>query len=83
MGAVFLLLRAIGGGVLCLFATWVGILVVHLWRVNNYSSRSGVTGLGASAGGWSFLLHSPLVVTLLSIAFGVGFYVVVQWSSRS
>lgn len=83
MGAVFLLIRAIGGGVLCLFATWVGILVVHLWGIKSYSSRSGVTGLGATAGGWNFLLHSPLVVILLSIAFGVGFYAVVQWSSRS
>jgi len=83
MGAVFLSLRAIGGGVLCVVTAWVGILLVHLWRIGSYASRNGVTSLGASAGRWSFLLHSPLVVILLSTAFGLGFHAVVQWSSRS
>jgi hypothetical protein len=34
----------------------------------------GIEGLGAVAGGWTALIHSPLVAVLLALAFGLGFY---------
>lgn len=82
LGAVFLLLKAIGGGVFCLLGMWIGILVIHGWRMRNAVSKQGGTGLGATAGGWTFLLHSPLVVILLTIGFGIGFYAAIRWSLR-
>jgi hypothetical protein len=36
----------------------------------------------AIAGGWQYLAQLPWVVVLLSIAFGLGFYVVVWWVAR-
>jgi uncharacterized iron-regulated membrane protein len=77
LGPVFLLFKAIGGGVLCLMGMWVGILVTYGWWV-----RRGETGLGAIAGGWAYLLQLPVVVTLLTIAFGIGFYAAIRWSLR-
>jgi hypothetical protein len=77
---VSLLFKAISGGIFCLVVAWVVVLAFHLWRL---SSRIGRTGeLGAVSGGWLFLLQSPLVVLILTVAFGVGFYAVVRLISR-
>jgi 23S rRNA C2498 (ribose-2'-O)-methylase RlmM len=78
MNAVAHLLRAIAAGVLCVFATWIGILIADHWRIKIYNAKHGIVGLGATAGGWSYLLQSPTVAILLSIAFGIGFY----WATR-
>jgi hypothetical protein len=83
VGAVSLLLKATLGGVACLLVTWIGILVAHFWRIKNYNAKHGtVAGLGASAGGWNSLLQSPIVVILITVAFGIGFYAAVRWSLR-
>jgi hypothetical protein len=82
VGAVILLHKAIGGGMFCLILTWLGIVVHGYLRIKSYNAKHGATGLGATAGGWNYLLHSPIVVILLSVAFGVGFYLTVCWSSH-
>ena len=83
LGAVALLLKSIAGGIICLLAAWIAILVTEFWKIKSDNARHGVAALGASAGGWSFLLRSPIVVLILSAAFGIGFYLAVRWSSRS
>jgi hypothetical protein len=40
-------------------------------------------GLGAIAGGWNLMLQSPLVLAILTVAFGLGFYLVVRLTSQS
>lgn len=82
LGAVALLLRAIGSGVLCLLLAWVGVVAAQFWRIKGLNAKHGVAGLGAVAGGWTFLLRSPLVVLVLSIAFGIGFYLAARWASQ-
>jgi hypothetical protein len=74
MGAISLPLKAIIDGVLFVLATWVGIRALHLYTTNANRPRSGASELDATAGGWTFLLHSPAVVVALSTAFGIGFY---------
>ena len=39
-------------------------------------------GPTATAGGWEYIVQVPWVVVLLSVAFGVGFYLVVSWVAR-
>jgi hypothetical protein len=77
LGPIFLLFKAIGGGVLCLLGTWIVITATFGWW-----AKRGLTGLGAIAGGWAYLLQLPVVVTLLTIAFGIGFYAAIRWSLR-
>ncbi len=78
-----LFLQAIGGGVLAVICSWVAVLVVHQLRVDAYNKRSGMTGLGASAGGWNYLLQLPTVSLILTIAFGIGLYLTVRLAARS
>jgi len=82
VGGIFLLFKAIGGGVICLLGMWIGILVTHVWRMKSALTKQGATGLTATAGGWTFLLQSPVVVILLAIGFGIGFYAAIRWSLR-
>jgi hypothetical protein len=77
---VSLLFKAISGGIFCLLVTWVVVLASHSWRLSNSINKTGE--LGAVAGGWLFLLQSPLVLVILTVAFGVGFYTVVRQISR-
>ena len=78
-----LFLKAICGGVLAVICSWVAVLVVHQLRVAAYNKRSGMTGLGATAGGWNYLLQLPTVSLILTIAFGIGLYLTVKLASRS
>lgn len=82
IGAILLFLKAIAGGIICLFMMWIGILLADSWRIKSALAKQGTQGLGATAGGWTFLLQLPLVVLLLTIAFGIGFYAAVRWSLR-
>jgi len=82
MGAAFLLLKGIIGGVLCLLATWICILAAHFWRIESWKAKHGVTGLGATAGGWNLLLQSPAVVVLLAVAFDIGFFAAIRLAYR-
>ncbi len=78
-----LFLKAIGGGVLAVICSWVGVLLVNQLRVDAYNKRTGISGLGATAGGWSYLLQLPAVLLILTIAFGVGLYLTVKLATRS
>jgi ABC-type antimicrobial peptide transport system permease subunit len=78
-----MLIKAIGGGLVGVLVGWVAILVADYSRIEIYNRRHGVTGLGATAGGWNFLLQLPIVAILLSAAFGIGFYATVRWATRS
>jgi hypothetical protein len=78
-----LFLKAIGGGVLAVICSWVAVLVVNQLRVDAYNKRTGMTGLGATAGGWNYLLQLPSVCLVLTIAFGVGLYLTVRLATRS
>jgi hypothetical protein len=75
-----LLFKAISGGIFCLLATWIVVLAFHSWRLSNNIGKTGE--LGAVAGGWLFLLQSPLVLVILTVAFGVGFCAAVRLISR-
>jgi len=44
-------------------------------RLNSAKKLAGVSGLGATAGGWELLMQTPLVILLLTIAFGAGLFI--------
>ena len=81
LSAIFFLLKSIAGGIASLFLAWVAIVAASLWSLRNYNAKHGVTGLGAESGGWFALLHSPFVDLILTVAFGIGFYLVARISS--
>jgi chromate transport protein ChrA len=66
--------KAIAGGVAAVILMWVVILCYSIWRDAVRNRAAGVVGLGAASGGWNALLHSPLVLLLLMVAFLVGLY---------
>jgi hypothetical protein len=67
-------LKALGGGVVGAIIMWVVVLSFRMWRIHVAGAQHGLTGLGATAGGWTLLLHSPAVLLLLTGAFGFGLY---------
>jgi hypothetical protein len=67
-------LKSVFGGVVAVFVMWIIVVSVDVWRMHVFNVRHGVTGLGAVAGGWNHLLHMPVVLLLLTAAFGVGLY---------
>jgi hypothetical protein len=66
-----LFLRYIATGVMVVTATWIVIVALTVWRASA-AAAEGKGSLGAASGGLSSLLHSPLILVLLTIAFGVG-----------
>jgi hypothetical protein len=66
----------------CLLSGIVTVLLIWFVSIIVYATRAptaakagaGQGGPVAIAGGWEYLLHKPLIVTLLTVAFGVGFY---------
>jgi hypothetical protein len=65
----------------CLFSGIGSVLLIWFVSVLVYAARvaaiaKAVAGPGtvAIAGGWDDLLRKPLIVTLLTGAFGIGFY---------
>lgn len=78
---VLLFPKAILGGVFATILVWIAILAYQQHQNTVMNEKMGITGLGAVAGGWSSLLNSPYVVVILSIGFGIGFYIV-TWISR-
>ena len=77
-----LLIKAIGGGLASVLVAWIGILTWHAFSMQAYKTRIGVTGLGAEAGGWSYLLQLPTVLFLLTAAFGIGLFLTVRFVTR-
>ena len=68
-------LKSLAGGVGAVCFTWIIIVTVSMIRLNVALKRQHMTGLGAVAGGWTMLIHTPWVVLLLTLAFGIGLYV--------
>jgi hypothetical protein len=73
-------LKSLTGGLVCVVVMWTVILFVYMRYWTQVGDGRGDAGLGASAGGWDSLLHMPIVVALLTVAFGVGVYMVAKWS---
>lgn len=64
-------IKALLGGICAVLLTWVVIIGVHMAMTRD-GSRTGE--LRAVAGGWTHLLHLPLVLVILTVAFGIGLY---------
>jgi TRAP-type C4-dicarboxylate transport system permease large subunit len=71
-------LKGLSGGLVAVCVTWVVIVFINNWRENMLAKQQGITGLRAVAGGWNYLLQLPLVVILLTVAFGMGLYLTVH-----
>ena len=61
-------------GVATVLLAWFVSLVIFAVRTATAAKALGVQGPVAIAGGWEYLLRKPLIVTLLTLAFGIGFY---------
>jgi hypothetical protein len=72
--------KSLLGGVIAVVAMWAIVLVVFMQRLSVATGEHGATELGAVAGGWNYLLHRSSVVLLLTVAFGIGFYVTARIS---
>jgi hypothetical protein len=70
--------KGLVGGVSAVVITWIIVVAVFVWRTNVARAEEGVTGLGATAGGWNYLLHQPSIVILLTAMFGLGLYSVTR-----
>jgi len=70
--------KGILGGLTAVSLVWVLIVAVKTWRWHALTKPRGITGLGASDGVSTLLLHTPAVVVLLAIAFGLGLYLAVR-----
>jgi hypothetical protein len=67
-------LKALIIGNIFVVVMWIAIVIVF-WRRSIASARqAGASGLIATAGGWTELLHRPFVIVLLMLAFGTGIY---------
>jgi hypothetical protein len=70
--APLLFLKSTGGGIVAVvIVAWI---LVFLRMVPEFSTSRAV-GLGAVAGGWEFLLRSPLACVILGLAFGAGYWI--------
>ncbi len=67
--------KSILGGIVAVCLMWFIIVAVYFWRLPTGGNR-GNTGLTAVASGWAYLLHLPVVITLLTFAFGLGLWFV-------
>jgi hypothetical protein len=69
-----ILIKGITGGVVAVLVAWAIIVSVYFWVLR----PSSPSGLQAIAGGWNYLLQLPIVVLLLSGAFGAGLFLTVR-----
>lgn len=74
--------KAVIGGVVATTFVWVLIVFYNYWQITRIWKQKGFTGPVAVAGGVTYLLNSTWVVMLLTVAFGVGFYLVTLTSRR-
>jgi hypothetical protein len=78
MGAIFnelfIFPRGILGGIGAVLVMWIAIIATFTWRLASVQRAAGLHGNVGMAGGWRYLCHSPIVIVLLAVAFGLGFY---------
>ena len=67
---VLTLIKALLLGNLFALAMWAAIIWIQFLRLPK------LPGLGAVAGGWTMEMHRPVNIALLSIAFGLGVWLV-------
>jgi hypothetical protein len=70
------------GGIIAATLMWAVLIFYYNQRWAENVRRLGYEGPTATAGGWEYIVQVPWVVVLLSVAFGVGFYLVVSWVAR-
>jgi hypothetical protein len=68
--------KAVAAGIVAVVLMWIAILSVEMLRSSGMAKRSGE--LIAVSGGWAYLLRLPLVVVLLTAAFGIGLSLAVR-----
>jgi hypothetical protein len=73
-----LFVKALIGGLVAVVTVWIAIVWFNAWRLSVERKKLGFDGLGAVAGGWTYLLHSPFVSIGVAVAFGLGFYLTVR-----
>jgi 23S rRNA C2498 (ribose-2'-O)-methylase RlmM len=76
------LLKAVAGGLVSLLFAWIVIVSADLWKAKIIAAKHGATGLGAVSGGWTLLMRSPVIVLVLSAAFGLGFFFIARLAGR-
>ena len=81
LNGVALFAKALLGGLVAVVIGWLAIVWLNGWHLSVERKKLGFNGLGAVAGGWSYLLHSPFVSIGVAVAFGLGFYLTVRLSS--
>jgi hypothetical protein len=59
---------------------WTLTVLLFWWRAQHDLRARGVHGLVAMAGGWTYLLHKPTILVLLTASFGAGLYLGTRWS---
>ena len=74
--------RGLLGGLVAATLMWTVVIFYNNWHVTRNARKMGLVGASATAGGWQYLVQLPPVVVLLSVAFRLGFYVVVSWVAR-
>jgi hypothetical protein len=67
--------KSVATGLLAVLLMWIVIVLTFLMRLNSTRKVAGISGLGATAGGWGLLMQTPMVILLLTIAFGSGLFV--------
>ncbi len=61
---IVLFRRSVALGIAFVLAAWVAIVAAQAWSIRSYNAKHGISGLGATSGGRSVLLHSPVVVLI-------------------
>lgn len=78
-------LKCMAGGLVAVVVAWISILaveMVHLHRLARQYSP-GPNTLYAVAGGWQYLLTSPLRAIILGAAFGLGVFLTARILARA
>jgi hypothetical protein len=71
--------KGVLGGVAAVVVMWIVTIAVYMFRSTKGASHAGNIRLTSVAGGWTYLLHLPLVIGLLTVAFGVGLWLAARW----
>ena len=79
---LFIFPKGLLGGLISATVMWTVVIFYHTWHATRSARRLGYVGPVATAGGWQYLVQVPWVVVLLSVAFGMGFYLAVSSVAR-
>ncbi len=74
--------KGLFGGLIAATVMWIAVIFYDNWQTSRNVKKLGYEGPVAVAGGWQYLAQLPWVIVLLSVAFGLGFYLMVSWVAR-